>query len=169
MAEKTSVDGDRVKIDDCAYQVKPAGENKYKVFDEFDMHLGFFTVRGRAIEAEDFGVEGAHPLVRIGKLWNEAHYAALSANKSAGPQAFCRIVRHEAPSEAELSQATAYVAWLRKQPGVISAHLSHDAVSKKTASITVWASREQQAALASPPEGMAPLKQVSVEAMPIVA
>ncbi len=168
MAEKTSVDGERVKIDDSAYRVKPAGENKYKVFDEFDVHLGFFTVRGRAIDAEDFGVEGAHPLVRVGKLWNEAHYAALAEKKGAAPLTFCRIVRHDPPNEAELARAIAYVGWLRLQPGVISAHLAHDTVAKKTASITVWATREHQAGLKAPPEGMAPLPQSSVEALAIV-
>lgn len=168
MASVTSVVGNRVTIDDAGYDIKSIGENQYKVLDEFAVHLGDFRVRGRAVDAEDYGVEGAHPIAKIGKLWVEANYAAISQRNAKPALPTCRILQHDAPDAAALAKATAYVTWLKKQPGVLSAHLAHDATTQKTVSITVWASQEQAAALKSPPEGAAPLPPASSEILPLV-
>jgi hypothetical protein len=163
-----NVQGNRVTIDDVSYDVKVQPDGSYKVFDEYSSHIGNFTVRGRAVDAEDYGVELAHPVAKIGKLWVEAGVAMREAKPQVAV-ALCRIVQHEPPDEAALAKARAYVTWLKKQPGVLSAVLAHDPGKKKTTSITVWTNQESLAALKAPPEGAAPLKASSVELLPVVA
>jgi hypothetical protein len=62
------------------------------------------------------------------------------------------------------------MAWLRSQPGVSAAYLTHDAQTGKTMSVTIWATRQHLAAIrdASPPAGAVQLKSLSVELLWIV-
>ena len=55
MATKTSVSGNRVTIDDSDYNIIAAGANRYAVNDEFGGRLGYFTVRGKTLDADDYG------------------------------------------------------------------------------------------------------------------
>jgi hypothetical protein len=165
----TKVEGNKVSIDDVAYQLKPQPDGSIKVFDDYNMHIGSFTFRGRAVEAEDFGVELAHPVKQIGKLWVEAQVAAREAKPAAAALALCRIAQHEPADEASVTKASAYVAWLKKQPGVISATLAYDSAKKRAVSITVWKDQASMSALTAPPDGAAPLKASSSETIPVVA
>src|SRR4051812_46519905 len=128
MASKTQVDGNRVTIDDTVYVIKPAGAGKYTVFDDFGGKLGLFTVTGKKIDPEDYGVEGAHPVLQIGKLWGAAN---LKDDK--GPElatkGICRIATHDKPSSGDLEKARAHRAWLKKQPGIKASYLVHDPAS----------------------------------------
>ncbi len=167
---KTSVDGTRVTIDDSVYVLKPAGTGKFAVFDDFGGKLGFITVRGKAVEAEDYGVDGAHPLAQIGKLYAAANQP--KAEEKGGPptKGFCRIATHEQPAEADLEKARAHRAWLRKLPGCKASYLVRDPATGKALSISIWETREQLAALkdAAPPEGAVALRSTSVEVYPVV-
>src|SRR5277367_4106729 len=93
MASKTHVDGNKVQIDDCDYTVGQAGAGQYSVMDAFGNKLGYFTVRGRAITPEDYGVEAAHPVVQIGRLWAAENLFNKPEDKSAGPptRGVCRV------------------------------------------------------------------------------
>jgi hypothetical protein len=171
MASKTSVEGNRVKIDDSAYVVKPAGTNQYAVWDDFGGLLGYFTVRGKAISVEDYGVAEAHPVAQIGRLWVSV---ALSKpeEKGAGPvtKGVCRIATHERPTDADADKARAYRAWMKKQPGCKASYYVLDPATGKALSISIWETREQIAAIkdAAPPDGAAPLKATSVEVFAMV-
>src|SRR5580692_4355484 len=118
MASKTRVEGNKVHIDDSGYTVNTAGAGQYAVFDDFGLKLGYFTVRGRVVTPEDYGVEGNHPVVQIGRLWAAVHLWKEDG-KAAAPatKGVCRIVTHEKIGEANLDNARAYRAWMKKQPG----------------------------------------------------
>jgi hypothetical protein len=166
MASKTSVSGNRVTIDDSVYVVKPAGLNRYVVTDDFGGTLGYFLVRGKAIEPDDYGVEGSHPVIQIARLWTAVSLAKPD-EKSAAPQSkmVCRIVTHERPGEAALQKAIAHRAWLAQQPGFKGAYLAQDPATGKTLSVSLWATKEHLDALRdqAPPDGAAPLKAASAE------
>jgi hypothetical protein len=170
MAPRTSVDGNKVRIDDSSYEVKPAGKDNYAVFDDFGGRLGYFTVRGKVITPEDYGVDGAHPVVQIGRLWAAANLFK-EQDKEAGPRTVgvCRIAVHERPSPADMDKARAHRAWMKKQTGCKASYFVHDPETGKALSISIWANRGQLAALgsASPPEGAA-LPATSVEIYPFV-
>lgn len=170
MASKTHVAGNRVTIDDSAYDVKLSSTNKYSVFDEWGTKLGNFGVRGKQVDPEDYGVQGAHPIAQICKLWAAVHLAKPDEKSGPESKVVCRIATHERPGAADLEKARGYQAWLKKQPGVKAAYLAHDPATGKTLSISVWETREQMAALKdlSPPDGAAALKSSSVEVLPIV-
>lgn len=171
MATKTHVDGDRVTIDDSVYRVKPAGSGQYAVFDDFGGKLGYFTVNGKAIKPEDYGVADMHPVLQIAKLW-AAHHLSKNEEKGAelATKGLCRVVTHERPSAADLEKARAYRAWLKKQPGCKASYFVHDPATGKAMSISIWEGREQLSAArdATPPDGLAPLKSAGVEVYPIV-
>jgi|SRR6185503_12101332 len=170
MAAKTSVAGNRVTIDDSVYQVKPSGTNRYAVYDEFGGHLGYFTVRGKAVDADDYGVADAHPVSQIGKLWVAANLAKPDEKSAQQSKMVCRIATHDRPTAADLEKAKAHQAWLKKQPGLKATYLAHDPATGKAVSISVWETREQMAALKdqTPPEGAAAIKSMSVEVLPLV-
>lgn len=171
MAPKTSVEGNKVTIDGMHYVTSPAGANRYAVNDEFGTRLGYFMVNGRAVKDDDYGVEGAHPVLMIGKLWVAAQ-VAKAAPKAAAPatKGVCRITTHERPSEADLEKARAYRAWLKKQPGCKASYFVLDPASGKAQTITIWETREHLTAVkdASAPEGAAPLPGTSVDTYPMV-
>jgi hypothetical protein len=171
MASKTSVDGNRVKIDDNTYVVKPAGTNQYAVWDDFGGQLGYFTVRGKAITAEDWGVADAPPVAQIGRLWAAAALGK-SEEKGAGPatKGVCRIVTHERPTDADAEKARAYRAWMKKQPGCKASYYVLDPATGKALSISIWETREQLTAAkdGTPPDGAVALKAASVEVFPLV-
>jgi hypothetical protein len=170
MAQKTSVNGNRITIDDGVYVVEQAG-GQYAVTNDFGDRLGYFSVRGRAVTAEDWGVAGAHPLVQIGKLWVAANLAKPE-EKTGGPptRGVCRVATHEKPADADAEKARAYRAWMKKQPGCKASYYVLDPATGKALSISIWESREQLAALkdAAPPDGAAALKATSVEVFPMV-
>lgn len=170
MATKTSVNGNRVTIDDSTYIVTQAS-TQYAVTNDFGDRLGYFSVRGRAVTAEDYGVAGAHPLVQIGKLWVAANLAKPE-EKSGGPvsRGVCRVTTHEKPSDADAEKARAYRAWMKKQPGCKASYYVLDPATGKALSISIWENREQLTAAkdAAPPDGAAPLRALSVEVFPMV-
>jgi len=171
MASKTSVNGNRVTIDDSVYVVTPAGPGRHGVADDFGDKLGYFTVRGRAVEADDFGVAGAHPLLQIGKLWVAANLAKPEdASKGPATKGVCRVATHDHPTDADLEKARAYRAWMKKQPGCKASYLVLDPATGKALSISIWATRADLGALkdAAAPDGAAALKTTSVDVYPIV-
>lgn len=172
MASKTHVDGNKVQIDDCDYTVTPAGAGQYAVNDAFGNKLGYFSVRGRVITPEDYGVEAAHPVVQIGRLWAAQNLFSKPEDKSAGPptRGVCRVVTHEKPDAADLEKARAYRAWMKKQPGCKASFFVLDPATGKALSISIWENRAQIAALdgGAPPGGASALAAASVEVYPIV-
>jgi len=164
----TKVEGNTVFIDDVSYELKVQPNGSYKVIDEYKQHIGNFSVRGRAVEAEDYGVELAHPIVKIGKLWVEAQVAAKDTAPKAASGPLCRVVTHEPlTDDASVAKAAAYFAWLKTQPGVVSTVLSHDKAKQKTISVTVWQTQEALAALKPNPDLPTP-KAISVDLLPVV-
>lgn len=166
MAIKTSVTGDRVTIEDSIYVIKPAGAARYTVLDDFGGTLGNFNIRGKTVVPDDYGVEGAHPIVQIARLWVAANLSGPE-EKPPEPQGkmVCRIVTHGRPVEAELHKARAHRAWLAEQPGFKGAYLAQDPVTGKTLSVSLWETKEHLAALKDlpPPTGAAALKAVATE------
>ncbi|HRI64374.1 MAG TPA: hypothetical protein PK156_09045 [Polyangium sp.] len=171
MASKTSVEGNRVIIDGFRYSLSPAGKNRYALEDEFGAKLGYFTVNGRVVTPEDFGVEGPHSVVQIGRVW-----AAAQASKAPTPtgavqtKGYCRVITHERPTEVDLDKARAHRAWLKKQPGCKASYFVHDPASGKALSISIWDSREHLAAVkdTDAPEGAAALAGATVDMFPMV-
>lgn len=171
MPPKTSVDGNRVTIDGFRYDLSPAGKNRYAVADEFGAKLGYFTFNGRVVTPEDFGVEGAHPVVQIGRTWLAAQVAKAPA--TTGPvqtKGVCRVMTHERPSDADLEKARNHRAWLKKQPGCKVSFFVHDPASGKALTISIWESRDHLAAVkdTDAPDGAAALASASVETFPMV-
>ncbi len=81
-----------------------------------------------------------------------------------------RIATHDKPDLVALSKAQTFLAWLRKQPGVHAAYLSHDPKTGRTISVTLWENRDALANIrkASPPRNAVQLKSVTVELLWIV-
>jgi len=171
MAQKTSVTGNRVTIDDNTYVVTQAGP-QYAVTNDFGDRLGYFSVRGRAVTAEDWGVAGAHPLMQIGKLWVAANQPKTEEKAGGGPpsRGVCRISTHEKPSDADAEKARAHRAWMKKQPGCKASYYVLDPATGKALTITIFETRDQLNAAkdAAPPDGAAPLRATSVEVFPMV-
>ncbi len=169
MASK--VEGNKVQIDDSGYTVKTAGAGQYAVTDDFGNQLGYFTVRGRVVTPEDYGIEGAHPVVQIGRLWAAVHLFKQE-EKSAGPatKGICRIAHHEKVGEADLGKARAYRAWMKKQPGCKASYFVADPATGKGLSISIWESRAMLASLSTgtPPGDAVDLPAAGVELYPIV-
>lgn len=171
MASKTSVEGNRVIIDGFRYDLSPAGKNRYALSDEFGAKLGYFTVNGRVVTPEDFGVEGAHSVVQIGRVW-----AAAQAAKAPAPggvvqtKGVCRVVTHEKPSDSDIEKARAHRAWLKKQPGCKASYFVHDPATGKAMTFSIWDSREHLSSVKDneAPEGAAALASVSIEVFPMV-
>lgn len=168
---KTSVEGNRVIIDGFRYNLSPAGKNRFALEDEFGAKLGYFTVNGRVVTPEDFGVEGAHPVREIGRVWLAAQVSKTST--PTGPvqtKGFCRVITHDKPAEADLDKARAHRAWLKKQPGCKASYFLHDPATGKALSISIWDSREHLAAVkdSEAPEGAAALAGASVDVFPMV-
>ncbi len=69
MSAGTRVVRNRIFIDDRHYDAKVLGGGKFDVFDAAGVRIGAFQVRGRAVEVEELGVEGADSVERIGLLW----------------------------------------------------------------------------------------------------
>lgn len=171
MAIKTQVEGNRITMDDAVYLAKPAGTNQFAVSNEFGDRLGYFTVRGRAVEAEDYGVDGAHPIMQIGKLWVSGNVAKLDEKpKRPATKGVCRVATHAAPTEADMDKARAYRAWMKKQPGCKASYFVHDPATGKALSISIWEKGEQLAALAGgvSPDGGVALAATSVELFAMV-
>lgn len=170
MAQQTSVEGNKVRIDDSTYIVKPAGSGQFAVFDDFGGKLGYFTVNGKAVTAEDYGVEGVHPVQQIGKLWSLAQVKPEQKGAAPATKGVCRIAFHERPSDADLEKARAYRAWMKKQAGCKASYLVHDPATGKAMSISIWENRAQIASLkdGTPPDGSAALATTSVEIYPMV-
>lgn len=76
MAQKTSVVRNRITIDDRTYDARVLGGGKFNVFDAAGVRIGMFSVRGRAVEAEDLAIEGADPVEQIGLLWVRENLSA---------------------------------------------------------------------------------------------
>jgi hypothetical protein len=170
MASKTQVEGNKVTVDDSAYIVKTAGAAQYVVFDDFGLKLGYFTVRGRVVTPEDYGVEGAHPVVQIGRLWAAVHLFKTEEKPAPASKGLCRIATHEKVGEADLGKARAYREWMRKQPGCKASWFVADPATGKGVSISIWENRAMLASLntATPPGDAVELPAAGVELYPIV-
>ena len=129
-------------------------------------------MRGRVVTPEDYGVEGAHPVLQIRKLWAAANlWKANEKSASSIPtKGICRVVTHEKASEADLEKARAYRIWMRKLPGCKASYYVTDPATGKGMTISIWETRDQMNAFkeAKPPEGTAALKSLSVEVFPMV-
>jgi hypothetical protein len=166
---KTRVEGNSVHIDDSTYTVKTAGAAQYSVFDEFGLQLGYFTVRGRVVTPEDYGVDGAHPVVQIGRLWTAVHLFKQEEKAAPATKGFCRVVTHEKIGEADLDKARAYRAWMKKQPGCKASWFVADPLTGKAVSVSIWENRAMFVALATgTPPGDAVELPGAVEMYPLV-
>ncbi len=117
----------------------------------------------------------AAPSTRAAAGPSEAPPVGTSALRpSVAPSAItwslCRLVHHNRPDHGTLKKGVAYSAWLRSQPGVRAAYLTHDASSGKTISISIWETREALNALkqAQPPADAVPLDAVKTEYLWVV-
>jgi hypothetical protein len=169
MDHKTSVSGDRVTVDEASYEIKPAGTDRYAVFDEFGGALGYFMVHGRAVKVDDYGVEGAPPMMLIGRAWVAAAHAEPVVVKPSSM--VCRIATSEGPTEDEVAQAKAHAAWLKQQPGAKAAFVAHDTASGKMLSVSVWSTADRLATALekAAPEGCAEPSSAKVETLPMTA
>lgn len=168
MAAKTRVDGNRVTMDDLVYEVKPAGDGYHSVHDEFGNVLGYLRVRGKTIIPEDYKVDGAPPVMQIGRLWAAVH---LENQKAAPPvsKGVCQISTHEAATDPQLESARLHRAWLKKQPGLKTSYLARDPATGKAMSISIWQTRAHlDAALAATDAEGTALAAASVEVFPFV-
>jgi hypothetical protein len=171
MPPKTSVDGNRVTIDGCRYDLSPAGKNRYALADEFGAKLGYFSVNGKVVKPEDFGVEGAHPVMEIGRTWAAAQVAKAPVPAGAvQTKGYCRVITHERPSDADLEKARAFRAWMKKQSGCKASYFVLDPSSGKAMSISIWESREHMTAVkdAEAPDGAAVLASATIETFAMV-
>lgn len=73
MSANTSVRGNRVVIEGRVYEARVLGGGRFNVFNARGLQIGMFAVKGRAVEAEDLGVEGADPVATIGQMWVAAN------------------------------------------------------------------------------------------------
>jgi hypothetical protein len=132
----------------------------------------------RAIEAREVAsvaaaaaaaAAAAEAAVEAQKLEAQAQAAAKAANPTV-TWPTCRFITHDRPDAAAFKKALAYQAWLRTQPGVKAAYLTHDNATGKTVSVTIWETREQLAAMryAQPPPEAVALKPLTVEDLWVV-
>jgi len=163
---KTRVDGNKITFDDIIYTVEPAGAEYYSVHNEFGQALGYLRIRGRAITVDDYRLDGAPPLMQIGKVW-------LAANESIGKRpalpskGVCHVVVHEGVTDEQLDAARTYRAWLKHQPGLKVTYLARDPSTGKAMSVSIWQSRAQlDAALAATDADGTPLPAASTEIFP---
>jgi hypothetical protein len=170
MASKTKVDGNRVTIDDSVYTVTPAGSGQYAVNDEFGTRTGYFTVRGKVIAPEDYGVDGAHPIKTIGQLWAAANLWKSEEKRAELPptKGVARVTTHDKPGDADLEKARKHRAWMKTLPGCKAVQFFYDPASGKAVTVSIWETLDQLNALkeASPPSGAAPLRSVSADVFP---
>jgi hypothetical protein len=169
MDHEMSVSGHRVTVDDANFDVKPAGTDRYAVFDEFGGALGFFMVQGRAVKVDGYGVEGEPPMMVIGRAWVAAAHAEPVVVRPS--HMICRVATSESPAEGEVEKAKAHAEGLNPQPEAKAAFVAHDTASGKMLSVSVWSSQEKLAsALAKPaPEGAAEPASAKVELSPMAA
>ncbi len=144
----------RVKIDACTYTVKEAGIDRYAVSDEFGTSMGYFVVKGRKLEPDDFGT-GAHSILEVAKCFRDRADQAPKKRKTS--YQVCQIVSFDEVDESSLAAIDEYQTWLRSQPGLKTAFFVHDPVTRKAKSIRVWGSKERMEtfALKQPPAGAA--------------
>lgn len=169
MAPRITVDGNRVVIDDSTYEVRPAGTNRYSIFDEVGRTLGNFWVRAKAIVPDDYGVEDAHSLVDIARAWRNANDGSLNAGPPPS-RMICEIVTLASAEPDAIAKERAHRTWLKTQSGLKSAICTVDAASGKALSIRVWTSaakRDACLALTPPPEA-APPDATSTETLALV-
>ncbi len=170
MAEKTSVDGNRVVIDDAEYTVKPAGTDRYAVFDYFGAALGYFMVRGKMIQPDDYRIAGAHPIVQIGRLWRAGNAGELEAKANPPSKMVCEVLTLAPIESALLDGARAHVRWLKTQPGLKSAFYAHDPTTGKAMAVRVWATQGhlERCRAATPPEDAKELPSTSTDVLALL-
>jgi hypothetical protein len=167
MAPKIRVEGNRVYLDDDAFIITPGKAGSFSVTNEFGDKLGKFTVEGKTITPEDYGLADAPPLVSIARAW----VAGNAAEKPAAPtsKGICQVTSSAGASESDLQAARAHRAWLKKQPGMRAIYLARDPASGKALTIAIWQSKSHldAANAASGREGT-PLPSTGVELFPFV-
>ena len=85
MSPTTRVVRNRIYIDDRHYDAKVQGGGRFNVVDAAGVLIGSFQVRGRAVEAEDLGVEGADPVELIGQLWVKENLSSVPEPRPIAP------------------------------------------------------------------------------------
>ena len=146
MADKSSVEGNRVTIETWGYDVKSVGGGKYEVTDMFGGKLGFFKLNGQQVIAEDWGIPDAHPVEKIGKLW-VASQKPKTPTAHPGSKMVCAVATYPGAKPDDLKKARAYRAWLAEQPGFRTAIVTKGA--DKLTCMSVWKTRKHFDALAS--------------------
>ena len=144
-------------------ETPPSDEPKQ---DAKPIALGPQVATQKPIEARPIATAASEPKPFGAKPIDER---ALAANPVLG-KTLCRIATHGKPEPAAIEKAKLYLAWLRNQPGVLSAYLTRDAATGNTLSVALWESQEMLAAMryAVPPTGAAQLPVVRVELMVVV-
>jgi hypothetical protein len=167
MAQKIRVDGNRVHLDDSSFVITPGKGGAFTVTNEFGDKLGTFTLAGKTITPDDYGVADAPPILSIARPW----VAASSTEKPAAPtsKGVCQVTWGSGATEKDLESARAHRAWLKKQPGMKASYLARDPESGKTLTIAIWQSKSHlDAAAAAPGKEGAPLASTSAELFPFV-
>jgi 2-oxoglutarate dehydrogenase E2 component (dihydrolipoamide succinyltransferase) len=77
MARTTKVVRNRIYIEDRVYDASVLGGGRFDVLNAAGVRIGSFQVKGRAVEAEDLGIEGADPVHLIGTLWVRENLSPL--------------------------------------------------------------------------------------------
>jgi hypothetical protein len=149
MTAKTSV-----TLEGHSYAIKPAGTDRHAVYNEFGEHCGYFRVKGKTVTADDYGVNGAHPLVQVGRAWVFA--GGAGEDKPVTSKMVAEVHALASAEPADLDAARAHLRWLKTQPGLRTAFCAHDAASGKILAIRVWANRAQMEASKgrTPPVGV---------------
>lgn len=123
--------------------------------DSFDGALGYFTLSGKSISVDDYGIAGAPPLIQIGMLWRAAQAGTLEDKTAPASKMVCEVLTLTALQPTDLVKARAQLAWLKTQPGLKTAFYAHDEATGKALAVRVWTSRGRMGAHkgSTPPEG----------------
>ncbi len=166
--EEVPPDLNRVVIDECVYEVKPAGTLRYALFDEFGAALGYFMLRGKTVVPDDYGV-APHPVARIGKVW-------LAQNGGSAPEEdkpCFMVARTETVAQGAplLKRAKARVGWLKVAGLAKVAYAVHDASSGKLSVVSVFTSQKKLDAsnALAPPADAGPLEGCETEVLSLLA
>ncbi len=151
-------DPNRVVIDDCAYEVKSAGTQRYAVFDEFGAAAGYFSIRGLTVVPDDFGV-ATHPVLRIGRVWQQQNGDGIAAER----KACWMVARTESvvgPLAELQNRALARVSWLKTEGLAKLAYASYEAETSTLTITAVFATKQRLEASEAkpPPENCGPLE-----------
>ena len=163
----TSVEGNRVTIDGENYLVTPAGTDRYAVSDDFGGALGYFSLQGKVIKTDDYGVAGAPALKEVGRLWRDANDGALDAKPKPQSRMVAEVLTLTSFKPEDVDQARAHTAWLQSQPGIKAAFYAHDDKGKAIA-VRIWKTRANMEGKGTPPDTAKELPSSSTEVLALI-